>query len=142
MRTTPTAAIQFLLDIPPLHIFVERAARCTALRLNLILEWQLKGSFLGHREIWSQLKGDSDFLMPCDAIKSMLFLTKNFKIIDSTRDDWTGINAIFPLADTISCYTDGSLKDGRAGSGVFCSDLDISLSFPLGQYATVFMVEI
>jgi hypothetical protein len=38
-------------------------------------------------------------------------------------------------------YTDGSLFEGRAGSGVFSEELDLKASFALGTFATVFQAD-
>jgi hypothetical protein len=35
MRTTPTAALEALLDLPPLHLYVEGQARLTAHRMRV-----------------------------------------------------------------------------------------------------------
>lgn len=56
--------------------------------------------------------------MHCDSIQQLL-LNKNYEAIDSFLDDWIGSEAIFPITDAMFCYTNGLLKKGRAGAGIF-----------------------
>jgi hypothetical protein len=42
----------------------------------------------------------------------------------------------------LKTYTDGSLFEGRAGSGVFPEELDLKASFALAVFATVFQAEV
>jgi hypothetical protein len=58
MRTTPTVAIEFLLNILPLHIFVEKTAKFTACKLIVATEWLSVGKRLGHRKIVDQFRFD------------------------------------------------------------------------------------
>lgn len=51
MRTAPTAALEALLNISPLHIHIEAVARSTALRFNMSNNL-LKSNF-GHAKIWA-----------------------------------------------------------------------------------------
>jgi hypothetical protein len=42
----------------------------------------------------------------------------------------------------LKLYTDGSLFEGKAGSGVFSEELDLKASFALETFATVFQAEV
>jgi hypothetical protein len=48
----------------------------------------------------------------------------------------------FPSDDGLKFYTDGSLFEGRAGSGIFLEELDLKASFALETYTTVFQAEV
>jgi hypothetical protein len=39
-------------------------------------------------------------------------------------------------------FTDGSMKNGRAGAGIYSHSPHIRISIPLGRYATVFQAEV
>ncbi len=57
--------------------------------------------------------------MPTDNFIPVRALPYNYKILTSTREQWISSDKIYPPGDGIVCYTDGSLCDGLAGSGVF-----------------------
>jgi ribonuclease HI len=44
--------------------------------------------------------------------------------------------------DGLQFYTDGSLFEGRAGSGVFSEELELKISFTLGTFTAVFQAEV
>jgi hypothetical protein len=49
--------------------------------------------------------------------------------------------ALLP-SDGVTVYTDGSLFEGRAGSGIFSEEIDPKAYFALGTCATVFQAEV
>ena len=42
----------------------------------------------------------------------------------------------------LNFFTDGSKLEGRVGSGVFCPELDLNISFRLPDYCSVFQAEL
>jgi hypothetical protein len=56
----------------------------------------------------------------------------------SSREIWLSEAEAWLPSDCVKFYTDGSLFEGRVGSGVFSEELDLKASFPLGTFATVF----
>ncbi len=91
MRSTPSAALEILFNISPLHIFIEKSARMTSLRLFKLSLWDNKGLIVGHRKIILNTLNSSDiFEMPTDNTipVTVRALTSNYKILASTREQW------------------------------------------------------
>ena len=56
MRTTPTAAMEVILYIPPLNLFIEEDAWRTALRLQAVGLWHTKGAVVRYARILGEAK--------------------------------------------------------------------------------------
>jgi hypothetical protein len=55
-----------------------------------------------------------------------------------SREIWLSEAEAWLPSDDFKFYTDGSLFEGRAFSGVFSQELDLKASFGLGTFATAF----
>jgi ribonuclease HI len=137
MRTTPTAAMEVMLNLPPLHFFIRKCARLTLNRIR-VAGFQPCPSSSDERS-WNKLVAEIPLLMsPQDNILRVLDAEKNF-------------NALF-LSDTFTLehlnglghvvYTDGSVTNHGAGAGVFSSSLQLNLSVALGICCSVYQAEI
>ena len=139
MTTAPTAALEVMLNIEPLHIHIEAKARSTMLRLhhfNL-----LKKVNYGHSKLWSKMIKDSpELVMPCDAIKPTYRFEKSFRVKIPSREDWQN-NHPASVDSPISWYSDGSVSE-LAGTGLYCAQANVEVSIPLGIFATVFQTEV
>jgi hypothetical protein len=56
MRTAPTAAIEVLLGLPPLHLQVEAKAKVENYRLRYNDQWKPKSEFFGHAYMTQDMK--------------------------------------------------------------------------------------
>ena len=71
----------------------------------------------------------------------------NFDLVNSIdikipdRTDWNN-GSVVPSDCNVVWYSDGSVIDGHAGAGVFCSSLGIESSFSLGKFCTIFQAEV
>lgn len=142
MSTTPTAALECLCGLLPLHIFVEGEARAELCRLKI---W---GHFVPHRSfsrnnsaiLWKKMVSDEPlFEAPKDAIVPVIKTSRRFKVVFPTRDDWAD-NTLPPSDFTF--FTDGSLCDGLSGAGVFSANPETRLDYNLGPHITVFQAEL
>lgn len=130
-RSTPTAALEVLLDIPPLHMFISQQAQMANFRLN--------GT---NAKLKSCLTSNPCFMMPQDKIITVNDPDGCFLRRIPNRDDWeNGLASCFPKDSTV-IYTDGSLMNGKAGAGVYCEEPLLRISLPMGSYVTVFQAEI
>jgi ribonuclease HI len=108
-RGTPTAALEILYDVPPIHHLVMERARCTFLQLGELqhVQWTpVIRSQTGHlRELRRFFKGemDDDMIEPVPNRDQPYYV----RIDNGLAVEQQGITA----------YTDGSLMDGRAGAG-------------------------
>ena len=134
LKTTPTAALEALINIEPLHIHVEAMARATCIRLNQS-SLLVKSNF-GHAKLWYNLISESPHLnMPHDKIQPAYRFDRAFNVHFPSRTDWRDNTAI-PSENCITWFSDGSRRDDRAGSGIYCLQTHAAHSFPLGRLAT------
>lgn len=89
MRTTPTAAMEVILSILPLDIFIEKTAMSTAYRLHCTKQWIQTGASVGHTSLLDQmLAKEPNLSMPTDKMVDLLNFDKKFKVIIPSREDW------------------------------------------------------
>ncbi|XP_058978632.1 uncharacterized protein LOC109613882 [Musca domestica] len=136
VRSTPQSALDTLLNLKPLGLFVEElAARC-ALRLNELGQWRSQP--FGHSVILKYVENVSN-----QAIASDYILPRHsFDLLDiriPNRDIWSRGT---PPFDGIAVYTDGSKMESGTGAGVYCESLSIRRSFRLNSDCSVFQAEI
>ena len=141
IRTTPTIALELIIGLVPLPVFVQEEAMNTCYRLLVNRQW--KQGTCGHTRIVSLVKDSVPFSHTrCDLILPRFSFGKNYSVHIPTRDEWTNNKVIIP--DDIVCYTDGSKFDntGSTGAGIYNYINGEELVFPLGKYATVYQAEI
>lgn len=68
MRTTPTAAVEAIINLPPLHLFIKQEAATTAFRLKSLNLWNSESN-TGHTSIISQTIAKQPLLaLPTDRL--------------------------------------------------------------------------
>ena len=135
MRTTPTAAIEVALQLPPLHLYVEEVAARTAIRLRSNGLWNTKGELTKHAAILREVTLLAPLLrLPVDKIPPNFNFSKSFEVWMTEEEA--------PPHPEIMIYTDGSKTEQGSGAGVFSSELEAELSIPLGIHATIFQAEL
>lgn len=142
IRTTPTAALEVLLDLPPLDLYVRCEAMATSSRLCRIGQWKQYGMGVGHSEANNRAGQQISVLgLRSDHTIPKYYFDKRFKVLFPTREEWTEQQVT--EEDCLSCFTDGSRMANSSGAGVFISQEGAdNLSVPLGEYATVFQAEV
>lgn len=81
MKTTPTAALETILCIPPLNLFIEEVALGTALRLQSVGQWYIKGTVTRHARILGEATTQMPLLgMGTDRIPPLYNFNKNFEV--------------------------------------------------------------
>lgn len=135
-RSCPTAALQVILDLPPLEIFLESEAARWALRVAR--ERELKtGDYTGHLRILNECKELQDVVT--DNLPLRHEFRKNFTTTLPSRDQWANKELVFPRGSTVF-YTDGSkTEDGRVGAGVYGPSTQLAI--PMGLCPSVFQAE-
>ena len=152
-RGTPTATLEIMYDIPPLHILLQERARMTYLRLGSLHndEWvaskqpqRVRGRMpknprprknrrghLAHIRLGLPQLGDDDTMTP----------TSNFDRMYSV-DTREGLEE---SKHGTAIYTDGSRIEEQSGSGTYIMENGtplISFAERLPDYATVFQAEL
>jgi hypothetical protein len=133
MITTPTAALEVILNLRPLHIEVEAEARKTALRLHVMKQWNERYENSGHSKLWLTTTNYDKFLLaPCDRTSKVTCYNGDFQLTFPTDEQW---EASFST-DDLAIFTYGSVGDRGAGLGVVCQPLNVEVSTPLGGSAS------
>ncbi|MCP3661285.1 MAG: hypothetical protein GY696_02130 [Gammaproteobacteria bacterium] len=142
MRSTPGAALDALLNLPPLHLFVESEAMAACYRFSRAGAWRARN--LGHSRIYRRMVTDVPLLrLRGDYVPRQASFEKKFASTIPLREEWSNNPQRLLPQDHVSFFTDGSLRSGRAGAGVFCENQEMDdQSVPLGAYATVFQAEV
>lgn len=139
-NSTPTAAIELLLDLAPLHLHVEYEAMSTNFRFKtseIPLDRDLYDAYFGNLQRNYELLGCTEV----DEIRKRYIFQKNFEVTIPEREDWINID-LNEKVEADLWYTDGSLTDTGTGCGIYCSNNQESLSFHMGRSATVFQAEV
>ncbi|XP_069358216.1 uncharacterized protein [Maniola hyperantus] len=125
MSTTPTAALEVILGIPPLHIHIKEEATLAALRLKTSGHWKEQNTM--HTKILGQnINKEPRLQWKCDRTEKQHILDKNYKINSEKNLDPK------PAQDTIEVYTDGSKTKTGTGAGAYCQELNMRISHALG----------
>jgi hypothetical protein len=129
MSTTPTAAMETVLGLPPLQL--------------LVFGDLFKKSHWGHSAIFKMAMEDFPVLLaPSDSMLPLEVFDRKYLVAYPCMEIWLSEVEAWIPSDGLKYYTDGSLFEGRPGSGVFSEELDLKQSFALGTFATVFQPEV
>jgi len=141
MRTTPTAALETLLNLPPLDMVVRVEAMAACRRLKMAGQWRRLGLTGGHTGIGDTMREIPELSLPSwDRIMPSFQFDKKFSARFPSREDWSQKKLGLPEGPV--CYTDGSHMGGYSGAGVYLGPWGDNIVVPLGQFATVFQAEV
>ena len=145
-KSTPTSALEVILNVMPIHIFCQQEAMAAKARLHTLtpLDWdgtnKNKTHCTSHLRHWkNKLDAHNIDLNTQDTCRHTA--TKLFK---TNTDSFDG-SAKHRTPTQINIYTDGSRRDGRTGSGYVLYHRNrekISGHLRLPDYATVFQPEV
>ena len=151
--STPTAALEKLLQIPPIDIFLRGEAFMATYRLERGDMWT-KRSYIGgrgrkfksHVDMNNEGKIKIPILnMPRDSCTPYLQFGRNFSVKIGERNEIRSEIDEFEI-DSIQCYTDGSHIDRKTGAGIFFKHhqtLEMeNQAICLGKFATVYQAEV
>lgn len=138
--STPTKALEVILSLPPLDLYIKSVAFKASERM-VSYGWWERGTTSGHSKIRT-LIDEPELSMPKDTIKPELMLDDLFECIIPSRDEWLGERRNLPPTDGIVCYTDGSKDESLSGSGCYCESLNVNYSIPTGHHASIFQTEV
>ena len=147
--STPTAGMETILSIRPLHIYLKEVAVSSQVRMMRQGTWLARDgeAGTGHgKTVMAWTRQIPELSMPSDKLKNKVRLCKNFGTVIADRDD-------IPISDgrpmpedinTINCFTDGSKSGDKSGAGFLIKGNQVKIQgfFHLGKYTTVFQAEI
>jgi ribonuclease HI len=139
MKSTPTAAMEVLLDLTPLDLLIMAETRMALYRLHILKQPAFPKSVAGLLTIWKNV-GDPILDMRSDYTIPVYHYSKIFNVI-IYWDYWRNKDPLFP-EDARIWFTDGSRANSGTGSGIFGLRQHRSFSFPLGKVARVSQTEI
>jgi len=137
MRTCPTAALEVLMEVTPIHIVIEMKRKATLIRI----EGAGNGCNLTSKDA-ENLKRDIPLLMQQrDEMPAEHRFAQNFSTHFSNKNSWTTLGKVHPMKpQTIKWYTDGSLTNEGSGLGVVGPRLKYHES--MGRYTSIFEAEV
>jgi hypothetical protein len=139
MKSTPTAAMEMLLNLTPLDLLIMAEARMALYRLHILKQPAYPIIDTGLLSIWKKVRGPilnmrSDYTAPAYHFSKIFSITIDW-------DFWRNKDPVFPEGALI-WFPDGSRANSEMGSGIFGLRPNRSLNFPLGKFATVFQTEV
>jgi hypothetical protein len=115
MRSTPTAAMEVLLNLTPLYLLIMAEARMALYGLQTTKQLSASEAETGLISIWKKVS-DPISEMRTDHIIPVFNHSKTFKVI-CDRDYWKNVDSVVP-EDTLIWFTNGSRTSSGTGSGI------------------------
>ncbi|MCP3668559.1 MAG: hypothetical protein GY696_39775 [Gammaproteobacteria bacterium] len=144
MSTTPTAALELLLDLPPLQVLAEQLAMKAAWRISQAGLWGSLQQTAGHRQalpLFMDRIKDAAWGSG-DQIAEKFVFDRRYEVSFPSREDWLNRRQELLGDPDITGYTDGSKVNGYSGVGVYLEKVGRSISAPLGKVPSVFQTEV
>lgn len=131
INSTPTRALETILSLSPLDIYIKSVA-FNASESIVNNGWWTVTTSIGHSRIRSLIK-EAELSMPKDIKKESII---------PHREEWLGESKIWPPTEGIVCYTDGSKNEFLSVVGYHCEHLNIKNHLSTGQYASITQLKI
>lgn len=141
MASTPTMAIEALLNLSPLHIFIAAEAKSSVYRLTLEKGPRWLCRSLRNTHNWVENHPITGMLS--DHMSTAYDFHKPFKTNIYDRVSWSNgdIQSILGNEDMV-WYTDGSKTDDGVGAGIYSERPQTNIYISLGKYASIFQAEV
>jgi len=136
LRTTPTEALNVLLNILPIDVQVRYVAVSSAFRLSETKSWNARP--YGHGNILESTAGATSSVT--DFMTTKLDLGRRAEAVFPTRKDWETKN--HPEGFDTVIYTDGSKMERGVGAGVYSDTLGVAESYRLPGKSSIFQAEV
>src|SRR6202012_4734275 len=131
MTSTPTAALEILLSLSPISLFIKQQAKLIVTRLYRAGHWMALGRNMGHAGILFDLIAKfREIEMPSDHMEAVFRFDKDFYTVIPERLE--GENGRVPIEGDLVVFTDGSKMEEGTGAGIYCEELKLEVSIPLG----------
>lgn len=141
MNTTPSVAMEILLDLPPLHLVVQREARLVAYKFSHTVDELPKSQTGGPTGGMQELLGGNILQMTADIMTTKIRYRLPYKVLFPSRDEWEGNQTTLTRAD-LCLYTDGSKTEFGAGAGIYGGIPNTNVAYSVGKLATIFQAEV
>lgn len=138
MRTTPTAALEVILNLDPLHLAIQGEAFKQAIELHKLFKFK-EGDHTGHLEILNKANHIKEMTLCSDQIEPVLELKRNYTVLIPKRTEWDS-NPIWLREGAQKWFTDGSKTTEGVGAGIVGPRC--RLQIPLSNDSTIFTAEL
>jgi hypothetical protein len=136
ITTTPTAAMETILHLTPLDIYICGVARMGTYRLQLTESWRPTFTRMGHKRITDKIQNDI-LLMTSDTMVKKHPFARPFEVLIDKREGWNAGDYQITNGD-IMWYMDGSRKKEGTGAGIPGVRPEIDIKISLVRHATIF----
>jgi ribonuclease HI len=141
-NSKPILAMELLLDLPPLHLFIQNTAMSALSRYKISNIQVIRN--IDDRNLFSKYKNNSDIITainnPDHMIKEFNF-NFPFEVDFPSREDWENI-VCEDSDDREIWYTDGSLTSNGTGCGIYSKKDDTKVSISMEDFNSVFQAEV
>ena len=138
MSTCPTAAMEALLGLLPLHLHVQKEAALCALRLSRTFNFK-PGNLVGHLSILKNKTFEEMASIPTDFMPMKYNFEQSFAVVIPDRQLWTSGNPNFKKG-SLNWFTDASKINSNTGIGIYGPRCRVRKA--LGESTSVFQGEI
>ena len=137
-KTTPTAAMEVLTGVPPLHLFIKYEALIGNYRFSVSDKAELvKITDMNLEKMGSS--NDVSKIKRSDLKTNSYSFQRFHKTSYPSKEEWV-TNQIDLKDYEVIWFTDGSKTEHSTGAGLHCKDTEIFVS--LGKHASVFQAEV
>ena len=137
VRSCPSAALQLLLGIEPLHLYIKSIAAKAAIRLECLGN-SISTQSSSHGTIAKLIPGWEMTTNRTDLLVDKLMFDRLFKISFPEREHYSSNQHI--IKNTLRWYTNGSKTNEGTGAGIHGPNYYETLDFD--DHATVFQTEV
>ncbi|KAL7726428.1 hypothetical protein ACLKA6_004568 [Drosophila palustris] len=137
VRSTPQAALDVILNLDPIGVFLQHSAARSAVRLMALS--LLKSGAKGHNTILLSV-GHTAVAEEYDYFVQEHKWSDSFTAVIPDRAEWQQETPL--RRNELSFYTDGSKTEEGTAAGVYASDPAVHLSVRLPDLCSVFQAEI
>ncbi|XP_061723681.1 uncharacterized protein LOC133529895 [Cydia pomonella] len=139
MSSSPTAALEAILNLPPLHLHLELEAKSSMLRIA----GARRGNWLSQTlRLLRESVHDIPVLgMPSDTMAPKFCPHKLYSVELPKREDWSN-GQIKWKEESLRWYTDGSKSGSEVGCRVYGEAPRKGISVNLGRYCSIFQAEV
>lgn len=139
LSSSPTAALEAMLNLTPLHLHLELEAKSSILRLSAVRGSNWLSQTL--RELTDSVLDIPVLGMPIDTMPPKLCLQKNYSVEIPKREDWLNSH-IYWKEGSLKWYTDGSKSGSEVGCGIYGEAPRKAISLNLGRHCSIFQAEV
>lgn len=139
-RSTPSTALEALLNLLPMELLLEETALKSCIRLQKNQTWinlSQGGSNSGHKKI--EKKAKNIIIAETDWCATTLGRNNKYKTVINDRNNWK--YGLYIENNEDCWYTDGSVKNNKSAFGIYNPIKQIKISERISDHGTIMQAE-